>query len=82
MDDATYQRLLAKAQLTKDLFTFDEFIGYWAKDRPERTAMEGDDLAFSFAALEDATARVAAALGALGVAKGERIAWFGKNSAT
>ena len=82
MDDATYQRLLAKAQLTKDLFTFDEFIGYWAKDRPERTAIEGDDLAFSFAALEDATARVAAALGALGVAKGERIAWFGKNSAT
>ena len=82
MDDLTYQRLLAKAQLTKDLFTFDEFIGHWAKDRPARTAIEGDDLAFTFAELEDATARVASALSALGVAKGDRIAWFGKNSAT
>ena len=82
MDDATYQRLLAKAQLTKDLFTFDQFLRYWADDRPDRVALEGDDLRFSFAQLEDATARVAATLGALGVAKGDRIAWFGKNSAT
>jgi acyl-CoA synthetase (AMP-forming)/AMP-acid ligase II len=82
MDDATYQRLLAKALRTKDLFTFDDFITFWAKDRPERMAMEGDDLAFTFAQLEDATARVASALLALGVKKGERIAWFGKNSAT
>ena len=82
MDDATYQRLLAKAQLTKELFTFDQFLRHWADDRPERVALEGDDLSFSFAGLEDATARVAAALGALGVTKGERIAWFGKNSAT
>ena len=82
MDDATYQRLLAKAQLTRDLFTFDEFLTYWAKDRPDRLALEGDDLAFTYLQLEDATARVASALGALGVKKGERIAWFGKNSAT
>lgn len=82
MDDATYERLLAKAQLTKDLFTFDEFLRYWAKDRPDRIALEGDDLAFTFAELEDATARVASALLALGLKKGDRIAWFGKNSAT
>ena len=82
MDDATYQRLLAKTQLTKDLFTFDQFIRHWAANRPDRVAVEGDDLAFTFAELDDVTARVAAALGALGVAKGERIAWFGKNSAT
>jgi acyl-CoA synthetase (AMP-forming)/AMP-acid ligase II len=82
MDDATYQRLLAKALRTKDLFTFDDFISYWAKDRPDRVAMEGDDLAFTYGELEDATARVASALLALGVKKGERIAWFGKNSAT
>ncbi|MCC6924664.1 fatty acid--CoA ligase [Novosphingobium sp.] len=82
MDDATYQRLLAKAQRTKDLFTFDEFIRFWAKDRPERLAMEGDDLAFSYGDLEDATARVASALLAAGVKKGERVAWLGKNSAT
>ena len=82
MDDLTYQRLRAKAQLTKDLFTFDQFLRHWAADRPDRVAMEGDDLAFTFAELEDVTARVASALLALGVAKGERIAWFGKNSAT
>ncbi len=82
MDDATYQRLLAKAQLTRDLFTFDDFIRYWAGDRPDRVALEADDSSFSFAQLEDATARVASALGVLGIRKGERIAWFGKNSAT
>jgi acyl-CoA synthetase (AMP-forming)/AMP-acid ligase II len=82
MDDATYARLLAKAQLTKDLFTFDDFLRYWAQDRPDRLALEGDDLRFTFAGLEDATARVASGLLAMGVAKGERIAWYGKNSAT
>ena len=82
MDDATYQRLLAKALLTRDLFTFDDFITYWAKDRPERTAIEGDDLSLTYGELEDATARVASALLALGLNKGDRISWFGKNSAT
>ena len=82
MDDVTYQRLLAKAQLTKDLFTFDQFLRHWAADRPTRTAMEGDDLTLTYAELEDATARVASALTALGIKKGERIAWFGKNSVT
>lgn len=82
MDDATYQRLLAKALRTRDLFTFDDFLSFWAKDRPDRVALEGDDLTFTYAELEDATARVASALTALGIRKGERIAWFGKNSAT
>ena len=82
MDDATYQRLLAKALLTRDLFTFDEFITYWGKDRPEHVAIEGDDLQLTYGELEDATARVASALLALGLDKGDRIAWFGKNSAT
>ena len=82
MDDATYQRLLAKALRTKDLFTFDDFLSFWAKDRPDRVALEGDDLTFTYGELEDATARVASALTALGIKKGERIAWFGKNSVT
>lgn len=82
MDQATYDRLLAKAQRTRDLFTFDDFISFWAKDRPDRLALEGDDLRLSYAELEEATARVAAALHAAGVKKGERICWFGKNSAT
>lgn len=82
MDKATYDRLLAKAQRTAHLFTFDEFLRFWAADRPERLAMEGDDLRFDYAGLEDATARVASALLAMGLVKGDRIAWFGKNSAT
>ncbi len=82
LDQETYDRLLAKAKLTADLFTFDEFLRYWAKDRPEKLAMEGDDLRYSFAELEDATARVASALLAMGLNKGDRICWFGKNSVT
>ena len=82
LDQETYDRLLAKARLTADLFTFDEFLRYWAKDRSDRLAMEGDDLRFSYAELEDATARVASALLAMGLTKGDRVCWFGKNSAT
>ena len=82
MDDATYQRLLAKAQRTRDLFTFDDFITFWAKDRPDRIALDGDDLTLTYGELEDATARVASALAGMGIRKGERIAWFGKNSVT
>ena len=82
MDQATYDRLLAKAQTTRDLFTFDDFIRHWATDRPDRVALEGDDLAFTYGELDGATARVASALIGMGLKKGDRIAWFGKNSAT
>ncbi|WP_374527561.1 fatty acid--CoA ligase [Novosphingobium sp.] len=82
MDQATYDRMLARALRTKDLFTFDEFLRFWANDRPDAISMEGDDLTFTCAGMEDATARVASALLAMGVRKGERIAWFGKNSVT
>ena len=82
MDQATYDRLLAKARRTADLFTFDQFLRFWADDRPDRLAIEGDDLRFSYGEFEDATARVASALLALGVNKGDRVAWFGKNSTT
>ena len=82
MDDATYQRLLTKAQRTRDLFTFDQFLRFWAEDRPDRTALDADDLQFTFKQLEAATARVAGALTALGLQSGDRVSWFGKNSAT
>ncbi|MFM6950372.1 MAG: fatty acid--CoA ligase [Novosphingobium sp.] len=82
MDQATYDRLLAKAAQTIDLFTFDEFIRYWAADRPDRMALDGDDLSLTYAELEKATGRVASALLAMGVQKGDRVAWFGKNATT
>jgi acyl-CoA synthetase (AMP-forming)/AMP-acid ligase II len=63
-----------------ELFTFDEFITYWAADRPDRVAMREDDRIFTYADLDDRTARVASALLAMGLKKDDRIAWIGKNS--
>ena len=73
---------LTTAQQTADLFSFDEFIRYWASDRPERLAMEGDDFALTYGELEQTTAGIVGGLIAMGLEKGDRIAWFGKNSAT
>ncbi|AVA13167.1 MULTISPECIES: fatty acid--CoA ligase [Sphingopyxis] len=63
-----------------DLVTFDEFITHWAADRPDRIAMREEDRVFSYAELEERTARVATALAEAGLQKGDRIAWIGKNS--
>ncbi|MCW0199622.1 fatty acid--CoA ligase [Sphingopyxis sp.] len=63
-----------------DLMTFDEFIAHWAADRPDRIAMREEDRVFTYAELEERTARVASALLAAGLEKGDRIAWIGKNS--
>jgi fatty-acyl-CoA synthase len=82
MDQATMDAALAKAVRTQDLNSFDDFIRFWAADRPNRIALDGDDLQLTYAGLEDATARIVGALQAMGLAKGDRIAWFGKNSAT
>jgi len=60
--------------------TFDDFVKHWAADRPERTALSEDDETWSFADLEEKTARVAAMLLEMGLSKGDRIAWVGKNS--
>jgi fatty-acyl-CoA synthase len=63
-----------------DLLTFDEFITHWAADRPARVALREEDRVFTYADLDDLTAKVASALFAAGLRKGDRIAWIGKNS--
>ena len=63
-----------------DLFTFDEFLTHWASERPDRVAMREEDRVYSYAELDDLTARAASALIAAGLKKGDRIAWIGKNS--
>jgi acyl-CoA synthetase (AMP-forming)/AMP-acid ligase II len=63
-----------------DLLSFDEFIHYWAQDRPDRLGLAEEDRRLTYAELEDRTARVASALLAAGLKKGDRIAWLGKNS--
>jgi acyl-CoA synthetase (AMP-forming)/AMP-acid ligase II len=63
-----------------DLLTFDEFITHWAADRPDRIALREEDRIYTYAQLDELTAKVASALFAAGLAKGDRIAWVGKNS--
>ncbi len=63
-----------------ELLTFDQFLRHWAADRPDRLAMREEQRTCSYAELNDRTARVATALLALGLQKGDRIAWIGKNS--
>lgn len=82
LEEATYKLLLLRAQETRGLSTIDEFLRYWAKERPENPALDGEDFSISFSALEVATARLASKLLDMGLSKGSRIAWFGKNSAT
>ena len=63
-----------------DLLTFDEFLTHWAADRPDRLALREEDREYSYAELDDLTAKVASALIGAGLKKGDRIAWIGKNS--
>ncbi|HOB97010.1 MAG TPA: AMP-binding protein, partial [Aquabacterium sp.] len=62
-----------------ELLTVDAFVRHWATDRPQRSAMVGERR-IDFAELEASTARVASALQAAGLRKGDRIAWLGKNA--
>lgn len=68
------------AERTADLFTFDEFIRFWAADRSQGVALDGPDRTLTYGGLDSTTARVVAGLVDLGIGKGDRIAWFGKNS--
>ncbi|MFX6872959.1 AMP-binding protein, partial [Acinetobacter baumannii] len=67
------------AERTAHLFTFDGFISFWAEDRPDRMALDGPDARLTYGELEATTAAIVAALADLGVHKGDRVAWFGKN---
>ena len=63
-----------------DILTFDGFLTHWADDRPAAMALREDDRSFSYAELEERTAKVACLMLAAGLQKGDRIAWIGKNS--
>jgi acyl-CoA synthetase (AMP-forming)/AMP-acid ligase II len=66
--------------LVDDLMTFDHFITHWAQDRPDQLALREEERFWTYADLEERTARVATMLLAAGLTKGDRIAWIGKNS--
>ena len=63
-----------------DIVTFDGFLTHWAKERPGQIALREEDRAYSYAEVEELTAKIASALIAAGVGKGDRIPWVGKNS--
>jgi acyl-CoA synthetase (AMP-forming)/AMP-acid ligase II len=63
-----------------DILTFDGFLRHWAVERPDRAALREDDRQYSYAELEEHTAKIASMLMSTGLQKGDRIAWIGKNS--
>ena len=66
---------------TADLCSIDDFVKHWAAERPDATILEEDDERLTFAESEELGRRIVAALAEMGVGKGDRIAWLGKNSA-
>lgn len=64
------------------LLSFDAFIRHWADERPDEIALEQGEEAASFADLERRTSQAIAVLVSLGVGKGDRVAWLGKNAKT
>ncbi len=68
------------AEDTHSLTTFDEIMNHWVANRPDRVALEHAGRTISFAEVDVLTRRLIALFNSHGVAKGDRIAWFGKNS--
>jgi acyl-CoA synthetase (AMP-forming)/AMP-acid ligase II len=63
-----------------DLLTFDAFLRHWAAEKPDCLALREDSRYQSYADLENNTAKIASMLLEMGLKKGDRIAWIGKNS--
>jgi acyl-CoA synthetase (AMP-forming)/AMP-acid ligase II len=62
------------------LITFDAFICHWADARGNQIALSQEGRAWSYSELEERTARAASMLMSMGIGKGDRIVWIGKNS--
>lgn len=61
------------------LTTFDDIMNFWAKERPDHTSFEQDDLAFTYAEADRLTRQLIALFQERGIGHGDRIAWLGKN---
>jgi fatty-acyl-CoA synthase len=62
--------------------TFDGIMHFWARERPDGPAFDQDGRITSYAEADDLTRRMIALLQARDIAKGDRIAWLGKNRDT
>jgi acyl-CoA synthetase (AMP-forming)/AMP-acid ligase II len=65
---------------TTDILTFDDFLTYWAAEKPDGVALMEADRAQTYSGLEETTAKIATMLISAGLKKGDRIVWIGKNS--
>jgi acyl-CoA synthetase (AMP-forming)/AMP-acid ligase II len=63
-----------------DILTFDGFLKHWTTERPDWAALSQDNAHFTYAQLEERTAKIANMVLGLGLKKGDRVAWIGKNS--
>ena len=62
-----------------DYQTFDAFLKHWAAEKPDAVSLENNGRITTFAQLDDTTRRMISVLEARGIAKGDRVAWLGKN---
>lgn len=60
--------------------TFDQILKFWAAERPDTAALDQEGRITTFAEAEVLTCQLIGLLQSHGVAKGDRIAWLGKNS--
>lgn len=60
--------------------TFDEFLPFWAAERPDGIAVEEGLQITTYAEADYLTRQMITAMQARGIGKGDRIAWLGKNS--
>ena len=65
---------------TKDYTTFDEYLTYWGKERPDGPAFEQGGESVTYAEADRITRQLISFLENQGIAPGDRIAWLGKNS--
>ena len=65
---------------TAQFLTFDAFFNHWAHDRGDAIAHEEGGRTTTFAQMDVRSRKIAALLRELGVKKGDRIAWIGKNA--
>ncbi len=63
-----------------DFTTFDAILNFWADKRPNEPAFEQEGRVTSYSETDNLTRRLIALFHAHGIAKGDRIAWLGKNS--
>jgi len=63
-----------------NLVTFEQILAFWADKRPDVTAFEEDGRITTFGEADELTRRLIALFKANGIAKGDRVAWLGKNS--